>query len=115
MATTRLGHGDAYHSNENLARTTATDEKSTGLAHISSLSKTSSNGVSNEKDVNIEATPAYDVESGESEEPHHVSTAKDLVTNILHVDDDPSLNPWTFRMWFLGELDYMIIHGLRSL
>ena len=22
----------------------------------------------------------------------------------LHVEDDPSLNPWTFRTWFIGEL-----------
>ena len=32
----------------------------------------------------------------------HVSTAEDLVTEVLHVEDDPSLNPWTFRMFFLG-------------
>ncbi|KAI9833358.1 MAG: hypothetical protein M1819_003753 [Sarea resinae] len=31
-----------------------------------------------------------------------VSTAEDLVTNVIHVDDDPSINPWTFRMFFLG-------------
>ena len=109
MATNRLGHGDAYHPNDDVAQTTATDEKHPELAHISSLSKSSSDGFRNEKtvDVNVDATPAYDVESGESDQPLHVSTAKDLVTNILHVDDDPSLNPWTFRMWFLGEASHM--------
>jgi hypothetical protein len=30
------------------------------------------------------------------------STAKDLVSQVLALEDDPSLNPWTFRMWFLG-------------
>jgi hypothetical protein len=30
------------------------------------------------------------------------STAKDLVSQVLALDDDPTLNPWTFRMWFLG-------------
>jgi hypothetical protein len=30
------------------------------------------------------------------------STAKDLVAQVLALEDDPSLNPWTFRMWFLG-------------
>lgn len=30
------------------------------------------------------------------------STARELVTEILAVEDDPSLNPFTFRMWFLG-------------
>jgi hypothetical protein len=30
-------------------------------------------------------------------------TAKDLVTEVLHAEDDPTLNPWTFRVWFLGK------------
>lgn len=30
------------------------------------------------------------------------TTARELVTEILLVEDDPSLNPFTFRMWFLG-------------
>lgn len=32
-----------------------------------------------------------------------VETAKDLITQVLHVDDDPTLNPYTFRVFFLGE------------
>lgn len=31
-----------------------------------------------------------------------VETAKDLVTQVLHVDDDPTLSPYTFRVFFLG-------------
>ena len=31
-----------------------------------------------------------------------IETAKDLVTNVIHVDDDPNLNPYTFRLLFLG-------------
>jgi hypothetical protein len=30
------------------------------------------------------------------------TTARDIVTEILAVEDDPSQNPWTFRMWFIG-------------
>jgi hypothetical protein len=30
------------------------------------------------------------------------STARELVTEILRVEDDPTVNPWTFRMWFIG-------------
>jgi len=30
------------------------------------------------------------------------TTARELVTEILAVEDDPSLNPYTFRMFFLG-------------
>ncbi|KAF2768319.1 OPT superfamily oligopeptide transporter [Teratosphaeria nubilosa] len=31
-----------------------------------------------------------------------VETAKDIVTQVLHVDDDPTLSPYTFRLAFLG-------------
>jgi hypothetical protein len=31
-----------------------------------------------------------------------VRSARDLVTEVLAVEDDPSVNPWTFRMWFIG-------------
>ena len=27
---------------------------------------------------------------------------RDIVTHIISVDDDPSLNPWTFRSFFIG-------------
>ncbi|RFU28658.1 hypothetical protein B7463_g7691, partial [Scytalidium lignicola] len=31
-----------------------------------------------------------------------VDNMEEIALYALHVDDDPSLNPWTFRMWFLG-------------
>jgi hypothetical protein len=31
-----------------------------------------------------------------------LKSARDLVTEVLLVEDDPSVNPWTFRMWFIG-------------
>jgi len=31
-----------------------------------------------------------------------VETAKDLTTQVLHVQDDPTLSPYTFRLFFLG-------------
>lgn len=58
-----------------------------------------------------------DIESGHSDEDSSsgvdagdgfrkvdapIATAKDLVTNVLHVDDDPNLSPYTFRLLFLG-------------
>lgn len=51
----------------------------------------------------VDGLPTYDAEA----EDHFgegivVTNAKDLVTHVLHVDDDPSLNPWTFRAFFLG-------------
>ena len=27
---------------------------------------------------------------------------REIATHVISVDDDPSLNPWTFRAWFLG-------------
>ena len=44
----------------------------------------------------------YDVESSSDDDNVVVSTAEEIVTKIIHVDDDPTLNPWTFRMFFLG-------------
>ena len=44
----------------------------------------------------------YDVESSSDDDNVVVSTAEEIVTKVIHVDDDPTLNPWTFRMFFLG-------------
>jgi hypothetical protein len=30
-------------------------------------------------------------------------SATELVTEVIHAEDDSTLNPWTFRTWFLGE------------
>jgi hypothetical protein len=41
---------------------------------------------------------------GEDEEHYNApaETAEDLITEVIHATDDPTLNPWTFRTWFLG-------------
>jgi hypothetical protein len=71
--------------------------------------------------TNISVEKTHAVESGEVETANHVTseevsydedgeehytrpaeTAEDLVTEVLHVHDDPTLNPWTFRVWFIG-------------
>lgn len=31
-----------------------------------------------------------------------MSTADELVTHIIRVEDDPTVSPWSFRMVFLG-------------
>jgi hypothetical protein len=31
-----------------------------------------------------------------------IRNPRDLVTEVLSLEDDPTLNPWTFRMWFIG-------------
>jgi hypothetical protein len=39
---------------------------------------------------------------GEKSPKDRLQTARDLVAEVLDLDDDPQENPWTFRMWFLG-------------
>jgi len=31
-----------------------------------------------------------------------LSDERDIATHVISVDDDPSLNPWTFRAFFIG-------------
>ncbi len=50
-----------------------------------------------------ESLPEFDA----SKEDHFgevavLSDAKDLLTHVIHVDDDPTLSPWTFRAFFIG-------------
>ena len=52
--------------------------------------------------TNIPDSPTYD-DDGEIHYAVPAKTARDLVTEVIHARDDPTLNPWTFRVWFLGE------------
>ena len=48
--------------------------------------------------------PSYDdAEALSKENAAPLATAEEIVTHVIHVDDDPTLNPWTFRMFFIGE------------
>jgi len=38
----------------------------------------------------------------DSEEATVLSNERDIATHVISVDDDPTLNPWTFRAFFLG-------------
>lgn len=80
-----FGHTDT-------GNTITADEK---LAKDALKRDSSSDG--KEPGVLEEAVPAY-----ESSDGLVISTAEDITTHVLHVDDDPTLNPWTFRMFFLG-------------
>ena len=65
----------------------STDPKRTDINTVEKLETDSSNASHNDDDHHYTKPP---------------STARDLVTEILRVEDDPTLNPWTFRMWFIG-------------
>lgn len=46
------------------------------------------------------------VDLDDFEEEHYKlppETAEDFVTEVIHARDDPTLNPWTFRTFFLGK------------
>jgi hypothetical protein len=55
-------------------------------------------------DEKRENASVTDSEAREDVKPKkdRLKTARDLVTEVLLVEDDPSVNPWTFRMWFIG-------------
>jgi len=91
---------------------------SMGVAIDSKAQEAGSNDIYNNDEKSSEANergdfevvteaglPTYDVQAEDHfGEADVVNTAKDIVTHVLHVDDDPSLNPWTFRMFFIGKL-----------
>ena len=43
-----------------------------------------------------------DVESTTETDAAVLRNERDIVTNVISVHDDPSLNPWTFRSFFIG-------------
>ena len=51
----------------------------------------------------VEGDEVYD-EEDDDELIHNTpaETATDFITEVIHAEDDPSLNPWTFRTWFVG-------------
>lgn len=47
----------------------------------------------------------YDLENMvRDDEGRIVVETSELAVTVLHVDDDPTLSPWTFRTFFLGML-----------
>jgi hypothetical protein len=73
--------------------------------------------VEKKEDINVvevehSSTKSPTPNDPETPKPKHapVETDLQLVTSVLSVEDDPSINPWTFRMWFLG----MLFHFTKS-
>lgn len=56
---------------------------------------TSDKSIDGTSDIETAIVDAYSDESVLSDE-------RDIATRIISVDDDPSLNPWTFRAFFIG-------------
>ena len=43
-----------------------------------------------------------DVESTTGTDTAVLRNERDIVTQVISIHDDPSLNPWTFRSFFIG-------------
>jgi hypothetical protein len=68
----------------------------------SSPSTHSKDDSSKEKEAGVfNNVPLYTDEEGQESEIH-LDTAADIVTQVIDLDDDVNLNPWTFRMFFIG-------------
>ncbi|KAJ5553733.1 hypothetical protein N7494_003111 [Penicillium frequentans] len=53
--------------------------------------------------VDVSTDPSVDVvDEDEEVDIHHPANQDDILTQTLHVQDDPTLNCLTFRTWFLG-------------
>lgn len=91
------------------------DAQASGAAPRKQSIPTFDNGF---KVVDENDAPAYntDFEVGDVKV---VTTAQDLVTTVISLTDDPSLNPWTFRMFFLGRCIFVassiMSHGLIAI
>jgi hypothetical protein len=80
---------DTYQSEKKSISTITTKDDST--SHVEYLDA---------KSVALKVEEVEEDASGRPTRP--LTTARDFVTEILLVEDDPTQNPWTFRMWFIG-------------
>jgi hypothetical protein len=62
-----------------------------------SILKDSSSVISTEDLIRYESN---DVEF--AGRPQVIANMEEIALKALHIDDDPTLNPWTFRMFLLG-------------
>ena len=57
-----------------------------------------------QKRVDAKDDGSSDLSSKERTAPRRriPTTGREIVAEVLHAEDDPTVNPWTFRMWFIG-------------
>jgi hypothetical protein len=51
----------------------------------------------------------YEDEDGDIIRATPAGTADSFITQIITAEDNPTLNPWTFRTWFIGSLTPCIL------
>lgn len=62
-------------------------------------------------EVKVKEALDYDINPDSNEV---ISSAADIVTHVIDVQDDPNINPWTFRMVFLGETSLSLSLSLTN-
>ncbi|CZR56063.1 related to OPT1-High-affinity glutathione transporter [Phialocephala subalpina] len=82
MAGTRLGRRTATMTSMDSASTSSFEKMKSGTS--------------------VENLVRYDTWDAERNKEEVVANMETIALKALHVDDDPTLNPWTFRMFFLG-------------
>ncbi len=82
------------------------DKPAASPVHSVSSKEAEALGEKNAVDIGAVQLPAYtyDEERSGDEGRIQLETAEDIVTKVIDLEDDPTLNPWTFRMFFLGML-----------
>lgn len=75
------------------------------MADVIELSTSGESLPADEKKVPVEESSddVEGVEQGDDEIIHHPANQDDILTHTIHVQDDPTLNWFTFRTWFLGK------------
>lgn len=61
-----------------------------------------------------ESLGTIETEDGRFGKGKVVANMEEIALKALHVDDDPTLNPWTFRMFFLGQQSSHMPYRLQA-
>ena len=76
---------------------------STDLEGINVLHKEKADSISElSEKASYEKADIETVSVSDEDDGHVLSDARDLVTHVISVDDDPSQSPWTFRTLVVG-------------
>lgn len=88
--------GDFSKDNPGVEALTTPEEKSLGTTPDAPP------GVAEEIRLGSTQDPGQVAENGKESAFMKLQKMEEIALHALHVEDNPSLNPWTFRTWFLG-------------
>ncbi|RFU31628.1 hypothetical protein B7463_g4723, partial [Scytalidium lignicola] len=102
MATKRpnYAHADTDISLEN-GDSSSDSKNSDSYHHVKGLDAKTPIGEPFAKSSGIDL-PFYETDPSDGRRDSVVGSAEDLVTRVIDLEDDPTQNPWTFRVFFLG-------------